>query len=546
MHFDILIIGGGLGGLSTALRLAESGLSVGLVQKRPSEQSCSAWAQGGIAAALGPEDSPEQHAADTLDCGAGLCHPDTVELVTRGAPGAIAWLEAQGVEFTRADNGAAPPLHLAREGGHGQRRIVHAADATGRAVMQALAARVAAHPRISRLGNHIAIDLVTTAKLALPGPNRCVGAYVLDRRDGQVGTLSARAIVLATGGASKVYRYTTNPDTSTGDGIAMAWRAGCRVANMEFVQFHPTCLYHPHAKSLLISEALRGEGGILVLPDGRRFMPDHDSRAELAPRDIVARAIDFEMKRGGHDCVYLDISHRPAGEILHHFPNIAARLRGFGIDITRDRIPVVPAAHYSCGGIVTDLGGATDLAGLYAIGECTATGLHGANRLASNSLLECVVFAEAAHGRILDGLVAGLPPALPAWDESRVSDPDELVVVAHNWDELRHFMWDYVGIVRTSKRLTRALHRVRLLQEEIAEFYSNFRVTNDLIELRNLALVAELTIISAMARHESRGLHFNRNYPDRLPEAHDTVLTPVPGAAAGIAQVAVAAASAGN
>jgi len=526
MQFDVLIIGGGLAGLGTALRLAGSGLAVGVIRKRPLEQSCSAWAQGGIAAAVGPGDAIADHAADTMAAGAGLCKPATVELVTREAPAAIAWLRAQGVSFTLDGNGSGPALHLGREGGHGRRRIVHAADATGRAVMIALSAKVEQHPGITLLENHIAIDLITTAKTGAGGPNRCLGAYALNRSSGQVDTFGARTVVLATGGASKIYRYTSNPDTSTGDGIAMAWRAGCRVANMEFVQFHPTCLYHPHAKSLLISEAIRGEGGILTLPDGRRFMPDHDPQAELAPRDIVARAIDFEMKRGGHDCVYLDISHRPAEEILHDFPNISARLREFGIDITRDRIPVVPAAHYSCGGIVTDLDAATDLPGLYAVGECTATGLHGANRLASNSLLECVVFGAAAHERI----VAELPPAddshLPAWDESRVSDPDELVVVAHNWDELRHFMWDYVGIVRTSKRLTRALHRVRLLHEEIAEFYSNFRVTNDLIELRNLALVAELTIISAMSRRESRGLHFNRDYPERLPEALDTVLDP--------------------
>ncbi|MCC5795058.1 MAG: L-aspartate oxidase [Chromatiales bacterium] len=524
MQFDVLIIGGGLAGLSSALRLADAGLAVGLVQKRPSEQSCSNWAQGGIAAALGPGDSPEQHAADTLATGSGLCDPAAVSFVAEQAPAAVDWLLQQGAAFTRP--GAGEPLHLTREGGHGRRRIVHADDATGQAVMAALLPRVVDHPGITRLEDHIAVDLITAAKLGLPGLDRCLGIYALDRTSGQVETLAAGAVLLATGGASKIYRYTTNPDTSTGDGIAMAWRAGCRVANMEFVQFHPTCLYHPHAKSLLISEAVRGEGGVLRLPDGRRFMSSHDPAAELAPRDIVARAIDFEMKRGGYDCVYLDISHRPADEVRSHFPNISRRLEGFGIDITRQPIPVVPAAHYSCGGIVTGLDGTTDLPGLYAVGECSHTGLHGANRLASNSLLECVVFGAAASAHIIAARRPAEAVALPDWDESRVSDPDELVVVAHNWDELRHFMWDYVGIVRTDKRLTRALHRVRLLQEEITEFYSNFRVTNDLIELRNLALVAELTILSAMSRRESRGLHYNRDWPERLPEARNTVLDP--------------------
>ncbi|MEO8445154.1 MAG: L-aspartate oxidase, partial [Gammaproteobacteria bacterium] len=384
------------------------------------------------------------------------------------------------------------------------------------------------------LDDRIGIDLITSAKQRLPGPNRCLGVYALNRVTGQVETIAGRSVVLATGGASKIYLYTTNPDTSTGDGIAMAWRAGCRVANMEFVQFHPTCLFHPLAKSFLISEAVRGEGGVLRLPDGSHFMDAHDPRAELAPRDIVARAIDAEMKRGGLDCVYLDISHKPAAEILHHFPNISQRLKSFGIDITRDPIPVVPAAHYSCGGIMTDLTAATDLPGLSAVGECTWTGLHGANRLASNSLLECVVFGEAAARRVAAELANAPPPAsnLAPWDESRVTDPDEQVIVSHNWDELRRFMWDYVGIVRTNKRLARARHRVDLLHEEIAEFYSHFRVTNDLIELRNLALVAELTILSAQSRQESRGLHWNRDYPAAMPdrEARDTIL--IPGGAA--------------
>jgi L-aspartate oxidase len=529
-QFDVVVVGGGLGGLSVALRLADSGIGVGVLLKRPSTESSSAWAQGGIAAALDPADSPAEHVADTLVAGAGLCHPGIVEFVAESAPGAIRWLQEQGVAFTPAGPDHPGDLHLTREGGHSRRRIVHAADATGKAVMTSLAERVRQHPGITLLTDRIAVDLITAGKLRSRGPNRCLGLYALNRQTGRVETIAARAVVLATGGASKVYLYTTNPDTSTGDGIAMAWRAGCRVANMEFVQFHPTCLYHPQAKSFLVSEAVRGEGGILRLPDGRRFMPDHDPRAELAPRDVVARAIDAEMKRGGYDCVYLDITHRPAGEVLEHFPNIAARLREYGIDMTRQPIPVVPAAHYTCGGIVTDRNGATDLPGLYAIGECTCTGLHGANRLASNSLLECVVFGAAAHDRILAQLGQRSPAAhaLPDWDESRVTDPDEQVIVSHNWDELRRFMWDYVGIVRTNKRLARARHRVELLREEIAEFYGNFRITNDLVELRNLCQVAELTITCAEARRESRGLHYNRDVPATLPdrEARDTILTP--------------------
>jgi L-aspartate oxidase len=529
--YDVLVVGGGLGGLSAALRLADAGLLVGLLRKKPSSESSSAWAQGGIAAAMDAADSPASHAADTVEAGAGLCRPATVDFVTSRAPDAIRWLQGQGVAFTLLDGKEPGTLHLTREGGHSRRRIVHADDATGRAVVSSLEARVAAHDNIRILDDRIGIDLITSSKQQLPGPNRCVGIYALNRTTGLVETIAARTVVLATGGASKIYLYTTNPDTSTGDGIAMAWRAGCRVANMEFVQFHPTCLFHPMAKSLLISEALRGEGGILCLPDGRRFMDEHDPRAELAPRDIVARAIDTEMKRGGFDCVYLDISHKPATEITRHFPNIAQRLKAFGIDITRDPIPVVPAAHYSCGGVMTDLDAATDLANLFAVGECTWTGLHGANRLASNSLLECVVFAAAASEKIVAELATAPRAAtsLRPWDESRVTDPDEQVIVSHNWEELRRFMWDYVGIFRTNKRLARARHRVDLLREEIAEFYGHFRVTNDLIELRNLALVAELTILSAQSRQESRGLHCNRDYPAALPDrdARDTILIPV-------------------
>ena len=519
--------------MSLALRLAESGHDVCLLAKGPLTESASTYAQGGIAAAVGPDDSPAQHARDTLIAGAGLCNPETVEFVVSRGPESIGWLVERGVEFTERD---ADGLHLTQEGGHSWRRVVHAADATGLAIMAALWKSVDAEPGITVLTDRIVIDLITTAKLegdaADPAANACVGAYALDVESNRVETLAARAIVLATGGASKVYLYTSNMETASGDGIAMAWRAGCRVANLEFVQFHPTCLYHPHAKSVLISEAVRGEGGLLLLPDGTRFMPEHDERAELAPRDIVARAIDYEMKRGGYDSVFLDISHKPADEILTHFPNIARRCREFGVDITKDPIPVVPAAHYTCGGVVTDRSAATDIASLYAVGECTHTGLHGANRLASNSLLECTVFAAAAHDSIAAELRASgrTPPALPDWDESRVTDPDEQIVVSHNWHELRRFMWDYVGIVRTNKRLERALHRVELLKDEVAEYYGNFKVTNDLIELRNLLLVAELTIRSAQARHESRGLHYNLDYPERFPddEAVDTILTPSP------------------
>ena len=553
--FDALIIGGGLAGLSVALRLAER-MKVAVVAKAALTEGSSLYAQGGIAAVLNPtEDSLDSHVTDTLATGAGLCHRDVVELVVRGGPAAVSWLVAQGVPFShgpanhtnesygrtseRSEQGYR--FHLTREGGHSHRRVVHAADATGRAVQTTLEAKVRQHPGIRLLEHHIAIDLLTQAKLERPGSNRCLGLYVLDKASGRVRTLSARFTVLATGGASKAYLYTSNPDTSTGDGIAMAWRADCRVANMEFVQFHPTCLWHPHAKSFLISEAVRGEGGVLRLPDGERFMPAHDPRGELAPRDVVARAIDYEMKRRGLDYVHLDISHKPAAFIREHFPTITARCLELGYDIAKAPIPVVPAAHYTCGGVVTDLTARTDLDGLYAVGECAFTGLHGANRLASNSLLECLVFGEAA-ARDIARRLPETPPAtdaLPAWDETRVTDADEAVVVSHNWNELRHGMWDYVGIVRTTKRLERAQHRVDMLREEIREYYRNFKVTNDLIELRNLVLVAELIIRSAMARHESRGLHFTRDYPQKDPTHSpcDTVLTP-PGFAVAAAPVA--------
>jgi L-aspartate oxidase len=426
------------------------------------------------------------------------------------------------VEFDKLDN----ELHLTREGGHSHRRVLHVADATGQAITSALTRRVLDDPRIELFNDRVAIDLINTSKLNRH-QNRCVGAYVLNRSTARVEVFQAKFVVLATGGASKVYLYTSNPDSSTGDGIAMAWRAGCRVANLEFNQFHPTCLYHPHAKSFLISEALRGEGAVLKLPSGEGFMHRFDPRADLAPRDIVARAIDHEMKRLGLDCVHLDISHRPAAFVEEHFPTIARRCRELGIDITREPIPVVPAAHYTCGGVVVDRDARTDIAGLYAVGEVACTGLHGANRLASNSLLECLVYAEVAAEHITRHLDTALEPiTVPHWDESQVTDSDEDVVIAHNWDELRRFLWDYVGIVRTTKRLQRALHRAELLKQEVHEFYSHYRVSNDLIELRNLINVAELIIRSALMRRESRGLHFNLDFPDLLSEARDTILFP--------------------
>ena len=532
MAYDVLIIGSGLAGMSAALHLAEASLRVALVTKNELLDGASSWAQGGIAAVLDGADSLEDHVRDTHVAGAGLCHDDAVRFVVERGRRSVEWLVQQGVPFTR-DGHNPDDLHLTREGGHSHRRIVHAADATGSAVQNTLVGRVKSHPLIEVLEWHIAIDLITTRKLGeAKGMNRVWGAYVLDRNAGAVKTLGARFTLLAAGGAGKVYLYTTNPDSSTGDGIAMGWRAGASVANMEFIQFHPTCLYHPHAKSFLVSEAVRGEGGLLRLPNGERFMPRHDERAELAPRDIVARAIDFEIKKHGIDCVYLDITHKGAEFIREHFPTIHARCLEFGIDMTTQPIPVVPAAHYTCGGLTTDLRGRTEVAGLYALGETACTGLHGANRLASNSLLECLVFSEAAAQDITAlGKTPG-PPDLPAWDESRVSDADEEVVISHNWDELRRTMWNYVGIVRTDKRLERARHRIQLLQDEIEEFYGKFRVTNDMSELRKLVLTAELIVRCAQARRESRGLHFSRDHPQTLPQARDILLEPHGGEAA--------------
>ncbi len=532
--YEVLVIGSGAAGLSLALRLADRA-RVALVAKAALSESATLYAQGGISVVLDKEDSVRSHIEDTLNAGAGLCDPAIVEYTVNHARAGIQWLIDRGVAFTRADHGAAGPVqdadyHLTREGGHSHRRVLHAADATGRAVETTLEALARAHPNITLFEHHLAIDLIRER----PGPQsgRCVGAYLLDLGpDGHIRTIGARLTVLATGGAGKVYVYTSNPDIASGDGIAMAWRAGCRVANMEFIQFHPTCLYHPKAKSFLISEAVRGEGGLLLLPDGTRFMDRFDPRGELAPRDIVARAIDHEIKRLGIECVFLDISHKPAEFIRAHFPTIHERCLSYGFDMTREPVPVVPAAHYLCGGVVTDIHGRTDVDGLYAIGEMACTGLHGANRMASNSLLECVVFAEAAATDIaarLDRYDA--PGELPVWDESQVTNSDEEVVVSHNWHELRRFMWDYVGIVRTDKRLQRALHRADLLKKEIDEYYGNFHITSDLIELRNLVLIAELIIRSAMMRKESRGLHYNLDHPhpDDSRAPAPTVLTPSP------------------
>lgn len=521
--FDVLIVGSGLAGLTAALQLAPTH-RVAVLTKRQLADGASGWAQGGIAAVLAEGDSFESHVQDTLVAGAGLCDLAATRFVVENAPQAIRWLQGLGVPFSQ-EEGA---LHLTREGGHSARRIVHATDATGAAVQRTLIDVVRATPGITLFEHHTLVDLITSAKLGLAGAQRCLGLYALDEATDEVLTFRAPHTILATGGAGKVYLYTTNPDTATGDGIAAAWRAGCRVSNLEFIQFHPTCLYHPHVKSFLITEAVRGEGGQLKLPPqagGTRFMPQHDARAELAPRDIVARAIDFEMKKHGLDCVHLDISHQSPAFLQEHFPNILARCAELGIDITREPIPVVPAAHYTCGGVLTDLAGRTDLHGLFAIGETACTGLHGANRLASNSLLECMVFARAAAAHIQQAQRADLPP-LPAWDDSRVTDADECVVISHNWDELRRFMWDYVGIVRTTKRLERAAHRIALLQGEIQEFYANFHVTRDLLELRNLVQVADLIVKSAQMRHESRGLHFSRDWPDVAAPAAPTILVP--------------------
>jgi L-aspartate oxidase len=526
---DTLVIGGGIAGLFFALKAARRGM-VTLLSKDRLPESNTAYAQGGIASVWSPQDSFAAHVEDTLEAGAGLCHRDVVELVVREGPDRIHDLIALGTNFSmRSDtvDREDREYDLGREGGHSHRRILHASDATGREVVRALIAAVRDEPRILVLESHIAIDLITT-----PGsgqaPATCWGAYVLDRSSREIKSFVARATVLATGGAGKVYLYTSNPDIATGDGIAMACRAGAMIANMEFFQFHPTCLYHPQAKSFLLTEALRGEGAILRLPDGDAFMKRYDSRAELAPRDIVARAIDYEMKVHGYEHVYLDISHRDPEFVRGRFPNIYRRCLDFGLDMTKTPLPVVPAAHYCCGGVVTDEFARTSIPRLYACGEAAMTGLHGANRLASNSLLEAVIFADRASRDVAELLErdARQPPALPLWNPGNAVDSDESVVVAQNWDEIRRLMWNFVGIVRTNRRLERARKRIRMLQEEIHEYYWNFLVTSDLVELRNIALVAELIIESAILRRESRGLHYNRDTPER-GDAHwlrDTLL----------------------
>ncbi|HDW8909442.1 TPA: L-aspartate oxidase [Escherichia coli] len=524
---DVLIIGSGAAGLSLALRLADQHQVI-VLSKGPVTEGSTFYAQGGIAAVFDETDSIDSHVEDTLIAGAGICDRHAVEFVASNARSCVQWLIDQGVLFdTHVQPNGEESYHLTREGGHSHRRILHAADATGREVQSTLVSKAQNHPNIRVLERSNAVDLIVSDKIGLPGTRRVVGAWVWNRNKETVETCHAKAVVLATGGASKVYQYTTNPDISSGDGIAMAWRAGCRVANLEFNQFHPTALYHPQARNFLLTEALRGEGAYLKRPDGTRFMPDFDERGELAPRDIVARAIDHEMKRLGADCMFLDISHKPADFIRQHFPMIYEKLLGLGIDLTQEPVPIVPAAHYTCGGVMVDDHGGTDVEGLYAIGEVSYTGLHGANRMASNSLLECLVYGWSAA----EDITRRMPDAhgvstLPPWDESRVENPDERVVIQHNWHELRLFMWDYVGIVRTTKRLERALRRITMLQQEIDEYYAHFRVSNNLLELRNLVQVAELIVRCAMMRKESRGLHFTLDYPELLTHSGPSILSP--------------------
>jgi len=526
--YDVLILGSGAAGLSTALHI-EQNSRIAVISKAELSSGNTSYAQGGISAVLDDNDSFDQHIADTISAGAGLCDADVVAKTVSEGSDVIDWLLSIGVDFTRDDNPkSSNQLHLTREGGHTHRRVAHVADATGNAVQNQLIDDVRKRDHIDLFANYIAVDLITTKKLGHE-ENKCVGAYIYNIESSQVEVFRAKNVVLATGGASKVYLYTSNPDGSCGDGLAMAWRAGCRVANMEFMQFHPTCLYHPKAKSYLLSEAIRGEGGKITLEDGTEFLHEFDPRGVLAPRDIVARAIDYMMKKHGLDNVYLDISHKSADFIKGHFPNIYARCLALGYDMTKQPIPVVPAAHYTCGGVYTNEYGQTDIDHLYAIGEVAFTGLHGANRMASNSLLECLAYGRFA-GQHINRSTSSTSEHfdIPAWDASRVSDSDEEIVVAHNWDEIRRFMWDYVGIVRSTKRLQRAKHRIELLQREIDEYYSHFKVTGDLIELRNIAVVADLIIQSALQRKESRGLHYTLDYPDTDTDLDNvnTILTP--------------------
>ena len=520
-QFDVLIVGSGAAGLSLALQLPSS-LSIGLLSKADVHSGSTSWAQGGMAAVLHERDTVASHVDDTLQAGAGLCHEDAVRFTVEQSAAVVDWLVAQGVDFDLRNDQPDDEFrefHLTMEGGHSIRRILHAADQTGSAISNALNQRIAECENVEILTDRCVVDLIC-------GEERVEGAYVLNTATGYVETIVAPTVALATGGASKAYLYTSNPDGATGDGIALAWRAGCRVANLEFNQFHPTCLYNPEARTFLLTEALRGEGATLHLPNGERFMPRFDHRAELAPRDIVARAIDHEMKRLGLDCVYLDVTHKTREEIEAHFPTVQARCQALGIDIAVDRIPVVPAAHYTCGGVVVDQFGATDLPGLYVIGETACTGLHGANRMASNSLLECFVYATSAAKHIKNNGLVAKPKNLPQWDDSRVRVSDEAVVIKHSWQALRRLMWDYVGIVRTNRRLKRAANHLRILEQEVDDYYASFTITKELLELRNLTLVSSLMVACARERKESRGLHYNSDYPNTLESSQDSVLVP--------------------